>query len=310
VSDLAASALAAADSAVDEFLDDAQGPLGPQSAGPWSSAWRRLRRRPAFYIPTVTILLFSVMAIAPGLFTDTDPMACLLTDSMLPMSRDHWFGTDLQGCDYFAKSIHGARVSMVVGISVGAFAFVVALLVGATAGYLGGKVDFLVSRVVDVWFAIPAILGAVVALSLLGERGLLQVTLVLVFFNVATMLRLMRASVLRTKELEFVESARALGASDLRIVVHHVLPNAISPVVVYATILVGTAVMGESAMTFLGVGLEQPAVSWGLMINAAQAHIVEHPRLLLVPAAFLSALVFSFVLLGDALRDALDPRRR
>lgn len=278
--------------------------------GQWATAWVRLRRRPGFIVPACCIAIFTVMAALPRLFTSRDPRACSLSDSLRPPSRDHWFGTDLQGCDYFAKTIHGTRVSLVVGVSVGVTAFVVALLLGAVAGYVGGKVDALISRVVDVWFAIPPILGAVVALSLLGSRGLAQVTIVLVVFNIATMLRLARASVLKTKQFEFVESARSLGASDTRILLHHVLPNAVSPVVVYATILVGIAVMGESAMTFLGVGLQQPSISWGLMINDARLELLEHPNLLIFPGAFLSVLVFSFVLLGDALRDAMDPLGR
>jgi oligopeptide transport system permease protein len=280
---------------------------GAVGLGQWATVWRRLRRRPGFVVPACFITLFTAMAAFPGLFTSRDPRVCSLGQSLLPPSREHWFGTDLQGCDYYASTVHGTRVSLVVGVSVGLSAFVIALLIGAVAGYLGGKVDAVVGRVVDVWFAIPPILGAVVALSLLGSRGLPQVTLVLIAFNIAAMLRLARASVLKTKEFEFVESARALGASDTRILLHHVLPNAVSPVVVYATILVGIAVMGESAMTFLGVGLQQPSISWGLMINNAKTELLEHPNLLIFPGVFLSVLVFSFVVLGDALRDAMDP---
>jgi ABC-type dipeptide/oligopeptide/nickel transport system permease subunit len=276
----------------------------------WSDAWRQLRRRPMFIISGLLILLMVTMAIFPQLFTNADPRDCPLQDSLLRPSSEHWFGTDLQGCDYYARTIYGARVSILIGIIVTVCATTIALILGSVAGYYGGIVDSIIARITDVWFAIPFILGGIVILSLIGQRGLLQVSLVLIILGWPTMLRLVRSAVLSVKESEYVDAARALGASDFRIIRRHILPNSLAPVIVYATITVGVIIAAEAALSFLGVGLQLPNISWGLMISVAQLRILQAPHLLLFPGAFLSATVFSFILMGDALRDALDPKLR
>ncbi|HVW32513.1 MAG TPA: ABC transporter permease [Acidimicrobiia bacterium] len=281
-----------------------------REAGLWSDAWRQLRRNPLFVGPAVLIALFTVMAVAPGLFTRTDPRACDLSHSLLRPSARHWFGYDLQGCDYYAKVIHGARVSMTIGISTVLGTALVAVVLGTLAGFYGGIVDTLIARVTDVWFALPTFLGAVVVLSVLGGNGLAQLTLVLVLFGWPTMTRLMRSSVLSVRDMEYVTAARALGAGDLRLMVRHVLPNALAPVVVYGAIRVGIVIAAEATLSFLGLGLQLPAISWGLMIASAQPRLLTAPHLLLFPGLFLSLTVLAFVLLGDALRDAFDPRLR
>jgi oligopeptide transport system permease protein len=276
----------------------------------YADAWRHLRRRPIFIIAAVIILLLITMAVWPSLFTNADPRNCPLVDSLLRPSSEHWFGTDLQGCDYYAKTIYGARVSISIGVLVTVIATAVALVLGSIAGFYGGFVDTVIARITDIWFAIPTILGGIVILSLLGKRGMLQVSLVLIVLGWPTMLRLARSSVLSVKETDYVDAARALGASNFRIIRRHVLPNSVAPVIVYATITVGVIISAEAALSFLGVGLQLPAISWGLMISVAQNRILTAPHLLLFPAMFLSATVFSFILMGDALRDALDPRLR
>jgi ABC-type dipeptide/oligopeptide/nickel transport system permease subunit len=209
-----------------------------------------------------------------------------------------------------ARTIYGARVSISIGIVVTVFAVLIAVVLGSIAGYYGGVLDSLIARVTDIWFAIPFILGGIVILSLLGTRGFAQVSLVLVILGWPTMLRLLRSTVLSAKEQDYVDAARALGASDFRIITRHILPNAIAPVIVYATITVGGVIAAEAALSFLGVGLQLPAISWGLMISVAQNRILANPHLLLFPGLFLSVAVFSFILMGDALRDALDPKLR
>ena len=276
----------------------------------YADAWRHLRRRPMFIIAAIIILILIVMAVRPSMFTRADPRNCPLADSLLRPSAEHWFGTDLQGCDYFARTIYGARVSISIGILVTIFATAMALVLGSIAGFYGGFVDTVIARVTDIWFAIPTILGGIVILSLMGKRGMMQVSLVLILLGWPTMLRLARSSVLSVKETDYVDAARALGASNLRIIRRHVLPNSIAPVIVYATITVGVIIAAEAALSFLGVGLRLPAISWGLMISVAQQRILQAPHLLLFPGLFLSATVFSFILMGDALRDALDPRLR
>jgi ABC-type dipeptide/oligopeptide/nickel transport system permease subunit len=189
-------------------------------------------------------------------------------------------------------------------------ALLVAVVLGSIAGWYGGVADTIIARVTDIWFGLPYILAAIVILSVIGTRGLLQVSLVLLVVGWPTMLRLMRSSVLSVKGADYVQAARALGASDLRVLRRHVLPNAIAPVIVYATIYVGIVIAAEATLSFLGVGLELPAISWGLMISVAQTRVLNAPHLLLFPGLFLSATVFSFILLGDALRDAFDPKLR
>jgi oligopeptide transport system permease protein len=277
----------------------------------WSDAWRQLRRNPLFIVPAVVIVVFTVMAIWPSLFTSADPRMCDLAHTVERPSADHIFGYDLQGCDYYARVIYGAKVSMFVGIATVAVAGFVAVVLGSLAGFYGGWLDALIARIADIWFALPYTLVAIVALNFLGgDRGLKEVTIVLIVLSWPTMMRLMRSSVLSLRELEYVQAARALGASDLRIMGRHVLPNGIAPVIVYGTITVGIIISVEAVLSFLGVGQQLPAISWGLMISGAQYRILTVPHLLLFPAVFLSILVLAFILLGDALRDALDPRMR
>lgn len=276
----------------------------------WGDAWIELRRNPLFLVSVALILLMTTIAIVPQLFTSADPRACNLSNSLVRPSADHWFGFDLQGCDYYARVLYGARASIVIGVSVTLASVVIAVVGGCLAGFYGGMVDAVLARITDVWFAIPTLLGGIVFLSVLGAKGIPQVALVLTAFGWTTMLRLMRSTVLSTKEADYVAAAKALGASNLRIIRRHVFPNAVAPVIVYATIFVGIIISAEAALSFLGVGLQLPAISWGLMINGAQNRIVQAPHLLAFPALFLSVTVFSFILMGDALRDALDPKLR
>jgi oligopeptide transport system permease protein len=288
----------------------AGGDIAGHRASLWGDAWYQLRRNPLFIGSALLILLFTVMAIVPQLFTNADPRACSLSNSLVRPSAEHWFGYDLQGCDYYAQVVYGARASITIGISATLAAVLIAVTFGSLAGYYGGFTDTLIARIADIWFAIPTILGGIVILSVLGSRGIPEVALVLTVLAWPTMTRLMRSSVLSARESDYVSAARALGASDLRLVRKHILPNAIAPVIVYATILVGITISAEAALSFLGVGLQLPAISWGLMISESQTRILQAPHLLFFPALFLSLTVFSFILLGDALRDALDPRLR
>jgi oligopeptide transport system permease protein len=281
-----------------------------RDAGLWSDAWRLLRRNPLFLGSAVLIAVFTVMAVFPGLFTRTDPRACNLSNSLGRPSAQHWFGFDLQGCDYYSQVVHGARVSMMIGIVTVGGTAIVSIVFGTLSGFYGGPVDSAIARMTDIWFALPTFLGAVVMLAMLGGKGLSQLTLVLVVFGWPTMTRLMRSAVLSVREMEYVTAARALGAGDLRLMWRHILPNAVAPVIVYAAIRVGIVISAEATLSFLGLGLQLPAISWGLMIAGAQSRLLTAPHLLLFPGLFLSLTVLAFVLLGDALRDALDPRLR
>ena len=283
----------------------------------WGDAWRQLRKSPLFIIPMIFLSIFTVMAIAPGLFTSADPKACNLSNNIVDGEllirgpvEGHPFGYDVQGCDYYTRVIYGTRVSLSIGILTVFFSSLIAVILGSLSGFYGSWTDGLITRFADIVFAIPFVLGAILVLNSIGTRTLWTVSLVLVLFSWPTTMRLMRSSVLSNKQMDYVQAARAMGASNFRIMRRHILPNGLAPVIVYATITVGITIATEATLTFLGVGLQLPAISWGLMISGAQYRIIEYPHLLFFPAAFLVVMVFSFILLGDALRDALDPRGR
>ena len=275
-----------------------------------SDAWRQLRRRPLFWVCISIIALLAVAAVFPRLFTGIDPQLGDQRNNLQSPSSEHWFGTDLQGRDQYARVVYGARVSMVVALVVPFSSALIALTVGSLAGYYGGWIDGLISRITDVWFAIPTVLGGIVMLQLFERRSIATLCLVLVVFGWPTMLRLVRSAVIAVRSADYVDAARALGASDRRIIGQHILPNALTPLVVYMAITFGVVIAAEAALTFIGVGLRKPAISWGLMISDSRGRIQTHAYLLLLPGMILSMTVFSVILLGDLLRDALDPRQR
>ncbi|MBY6349259.1 ABC transporter permease [Rhodococcoides corynebacterioides] len=276
----------------------------------WGNAWKKLRRSAFFWFGAVITLVLVLMAVVPQLFArGIDPRDCTLTNTRLKPSAEHWFGTDLQGCDYYANVIYGARISLTIGLLAVIGVLVVGVLIGALAGYFGGFLDSLLARFTDIFFGIPLLLGALVLLTVTSERTVVTVALALVAFGWMTAMRLVRSSVITIKQSEYVQAAQALGASTYRILVRHILPNALAPVLVYATIAVGTFIAAEATLSYLGIGLQLPAISWGLQINLGQNYISTSPHLVLFPAGFLSVTVLAFILMGDALRDALDPKR-
>ncbi len=275
-----------------------------------SDAWRQLRRSKVFVGASLVLVVLTVMAIFPQAFTRVDPRVCDLRLSKGTPSADAWFGYDVQGCDYFANVVHGARVSIAIGLLVVGASLVVGVALGAVAGYYGGWFDTLIARITDVAYGIPTILGSILILNAFPERSLWTVALALVALGWMTILRLLRSSVISIKETDYVAAARALGADDRRIIMTHILPNALAPVFVYSTIAVGTIIAAEATLSFLGIGLQLPAISWGLQISQGQSLLRTAPHLLLFPSLFLSVTVLCFILLGDALRDALDPKLR
>jgi oligopeptide transport system permease protein len=274
----------------------------------WGDVWHKLRRDPRFYIAAGIIVVFCVIAIAPSAFTRADPNQCNINDTVLRPSGEHWFGTDILGCDYYARVIYGARTSLEVGFLVSGASVAIALVLGAAAGYFGGFTDSVISRFADVWFSVPTILGAILLLELTHGGGPVTLSLVLILFGWPDLTRLIRSFVISGKERGYVRAARALGASNRYIIFRHILPNGIAPVIVYAAYGVGAAIASEAALTFLGVGLRLPTISWGLEISLAEERVLQDPHLLLFPTVFLCILVGAFVLLGETLRDALDPK--
>ncbi len=292
----------------------------PKEAGLWSDAWGDLKTNPYFIIGALIVGLIVLMAIFPRLFTfwypnEQNHELCPLGNSANVADRgrpraEAWFGNDVQGCDYYLKTILGARTAIVMALLVSVGSAFVGIVGGMTSGYYGGVIDTLIARATDMVLAIPFILGALVFLSTREDRTVFVVALAVVLFSWPTMLRLMRSSVLSVKEQDYIAASRALGATDWRIMVQHVLPNSIQPVIVVATLAAGAAIVAEAGLSFLGVGLKLPAVSWGLMIASGSKRILNAPHLLFFPGIFLSITVLGFLMLGDAVRDALDPRNR
>jgi oligopeptide transport system permease protein len=300
-----------------------EAPVGPgaqrdKPRGLLGDAWRELRRKPLFWVSAVLIMLFLVMAAFPGLFSSADPSYGLLERSRNGPSADAWFGYDVQGRDVFARVIYGTRASIIVSILATIGTVVLGGGVGVLAGYRGGWVDALLSRIADIFFALPFILGAIVILFTFNTPGsnksefsieLLVVTALVVLVWPVSM-RIMRSSVLAAKQADYILAARAMGAGTGRIIFRHLIPNCLAPLLVYATILIGAFIGAEATLSYLGVGLRSPVVSWGIMISESQNYIRVSPQLLLFPAAFLVLAVLSFVMLGEAVREALDPKLR
>lgn len=295
------------------------GPAAPEereerSAPEAAGAWPLLRRRPAFLVLGGLLGLLVLIAAVPGLFAGWfghgDPQACDLRRSADGPAAGHPFGFDVQGCDLYANVVHGARASISVGVLATAASLAVALLLGSLAGLSGRIVDGLISRLTDVFLGFPFLLGAVVVLNALPDRDVPTVAGVLALFGWPPMTRVVRASVRTVREADYVMMARALGASRWRIARRHILPNILAPVLVLATITVGGVVVAEAALTFLGVGLQSPSISWGLQLASAQNSFQAHPHLLVFPGLFLSCTVFALISFGDVVRDALDPKAR
>jgi ABC-type dipeptide/oligopeptide/nickel transport system permease subunit len=278
-------------------------------AGPRSEVWDALLRDPRAVVAGALVAIFGVMGATPRLFTRGDPLDCSLTRSLAGPQAGSWFGHDLQGCDLWTQAVYGARTSLLIGGLVVVAAAVLGTVLGALAGFLGGVLDVLLARLTDLWLSVPLVLGGLVVLSFVDQRGVAQVALVLAVLGWPPILRLVRAQVMTLKTQDYVLAARALGASELRVLFRHVLPNALGPVVVHGAAYVGVAISAEALLSFMGVGLQLPAISWGIMLSESRQQLASAPHLLL-PGVLLVALVGAFVLLGEAARAATDPGRR
>ncbi len=286
----------------------------PRSLG--ADARRQLGKNPLFWISAILITFFVLMAVWPSLFTNTDPTAAVLQQARQLPNADAWFGRDIQGYDVYARTIYGARASILVGVFTTLFATALGGAIGVVAAYSGGWVDSLVSRITDIFFAIPFLLGAILLMSALAGSltsyfgVIFKVVLALTVFGWASLARLMRSSVFQVLPNDYVQAARALGASPWRIIRSHIIPNAMGPMIVVATINLGAYIAAEATLSFLGIGLQPPVISWGVMINDAIVGLRTTPHMLLFPSVFLSLTVLAFIMLGDAVRDAYDPKTR
>lgn len=285
----------------------------------WADAWGELRRDPMFWIAGAIIVVMVTMAIAPQLFTRTDPMICDLNKSLRKPGQGSLFGYDFQGCNVYARTVYGARSSILVGVLTAGATLVLGSIVGIIAGFFGGWIDVVLSRIGDIFFAIPLLLGGIIILytfpNKLNTPYLVMVGKVVLAITLLAwplIARLMRSSVFQVKPTDYVQAARALGAGPMRLIFSHVLPNGFAPAVVVSTVNLGTFIATEATLSFLGIGLQPPIISWGVAISEASGigYINAAPHMLLVPSLFLSLTVLGFIMLGEAIRDALDPKLR
>lgn len=278
--------------------------------GFWGDTWRGLRRRPKFIIAAALIALIIVVAAFPALFAGADPGYADPNQSLLTPSAAHWFGTDLQGHDIYARTVYGARASITVGLGATLVVFVVGGALGALAGFYGGWMDAVVSRIADVFFAIPLLLAAIVLMQVMHHRTVWTVIAILALFGWPQVARIARGAVLAVRGSDYVLAAKALGLSRFGILVRHAVPNAIGPVIAVSTIALGLFIVTEATLSYLGVGLPPAVVSWGGDINVDQIRLRAGSPILFYPAGALAITVLAFMIMGDVLRDALDPTSR
>ncbi len=292
-----------------EFVEDIE--LGKKYAKSslYKDAWRRLRRNKLAMLGLGIVIVLVLVAIFASFIAPYDPIKRIKEESSLSPSRIHIFGTDLLGRDIFSRVIYGSRISIVVGVVAVGISVTIGLFLGALSGYFGNVPDAFIMRIADIFFAFPYILGAIAIMTVLGP-GIVNIFIAIGILGWASFARIFRGSILSIKNKEYIEAARALGASNYRIITKHIFPNAFSPIIVFATMNVGTAIIVEAALSFLGLGVQPPTPAWGKMLSESLNYIDIAPWMMLFPGLAIVVTVLGFVLLGDGLRDAFDPRLR
>lgn len=278
-----------------------------KKSGPWREVWRRLKQNKSAIFGLIVILTLIVVAIfadqiAPYGYDDQNLRARFQTPN-----GDHWFGTDNFGRDIFSRIIYGAQISLKVGLLAVGIALVVGGTMGAIAGFYGGKLDNGIMRFIDILLAIPSILLAISIVAALGPE-LRNVMIAVGVGSIPSYARIVRASVLSLRDQEFIEAARAVGASDTRLILKHIIPNSLAPLIVQSTIGVAGAILSAAGLGFIGLGIQPPLAEWGAMLNSGRQYIRDYPHMTAFPGMAIMVTIFALNLLGDGLRDALDPR--
>jgi peptide/nickel transport system permease protein len=286
-------------------------PIAPPAppAGPWRRAWRRLQRRRGALAGLAVVLLFVAMAVFAPWIAPQDPIATNWGAIRQAPGAAHWFGTDEIGRDVLSRVVWGTRASLLAGVVSVSISLLLGVPIGLAAGFLGGGVDAAISRVTDAFLACPFLILAIALAAFLGP-SLTNAMIAIGVSATPIFVRLTRAQVMNIKVEDYIEAARAVGNPPLRIALRHVLPNVAAPLIVQTTLAIAAAVIAEASLSFLGLGQQPPAPSWGSMLNTAKNFIDNAPWMAIWPGLSIFLLVLSFNLLGDGLRDALDPRQR
>ncbi|MCV4233891.1 ABC transporter permease subunit [Virgibacillus sp. LDC1] len=275
----------------------------------WKSFYHRLKKNKAALFGGYFLLLMILVAIIGPLLTQYDPTKVDYSTKLLKPSADHWFGTDHNGRDIFTRIIHGMRLTLSVGFISVIIGAAFGVVLGIISGYYGDKWDALIMRITDVMLAFPGILLALAVVSVLG-KNLFNVIIAVSIFSIPTFARVVRGSTLAVRKLEYIDAMRSLGASDGRIIFGHILPNITSPIIVQATLRIAVAILTASGLSFLGLGAQPPTPEWGAMLNDGRNYIMDHPHVALFPGLSIVFVVIAFNLLGDGLRDVLDPKMK
>ena len=284
-------------------------PAAVREAGPWRRAWLRLRRRKGALVGLAVVVLFIILAVFAPWIAPHDPIAASWSAIRKAPSAQYWLGTDEIGRDVLSRVIWGTRASLLAGIVSVSISLLIGVPLGMMAGFLGGAVDAIISRITDAFLACPFLILAIALAAFLGP-SLTNAMIAIGISAAPIFVRLARGQVLSVKVEDYVEAARAVGNSPLRIALRHILPNITAPLIVQATLAIAAAVIAEASLSFLGLGQQPPAPSWGSMLNTAKNYIDNSPWMAVSPGVAIFLLVLSFNLLGDGLRDALDPRQR
>lgn len=272
----------------------------------WKDIWKELKKNK---VAMVSVVLLAILIIAVLLvpLSPYDPYKLDASQKLQGISSSHWFGTDEYGRDYFTRTLYGGRVSLLVGFMSMIMTVVIGTSLGVFSGYVGGKVDMFLMSFTDIFLALPSMLLMVILNTFL-KPGLPTLIVVLSLFSWASVARITRAETMSLKERDFVVATQNLGASNFRVIIKHIIPNILGPVIVAASLSVANAILMESSLSFLGLGVQIPRASWGSMLQGAQAHILDYPLLAVYPGVMILITVLSFNLLGDILRNALEPK--
>ncbi|MFD1204435.1 MULTISPECIES: nickel transporter permease [Sporosarcina] len=280
-----------------------------KTAGPWREAWRSFSKNKVAVVGAIIVLFFILLAVFAPLIAKEGLNDQLQSDRLLPPSAQYWLGTDDFGRDILSRIIYGARISLSVGFFSVIASVIVGSILGIIAGYYGRWVDMIISRIFDIMLAFPSILLAIAIVSVLGP-GLENALIAIAIINVPNFGRLIRSKVLSIKEDEYITAAKAIGMKDARILFSHILPNSMAPVIVQGTLAVATAILEAAALGFLGLGAQAPAPEWGKMLADSKSYLQSAPWTMIFPGLAIMLTVLGFNLMGDGLRDALDPKMK